>query len=546
MAISPSTNLKLLKVPLTLNNKNQLTFSSKQAQFNYFNSLPKLEIDEISYIRKNSVIDYPDHIDNLLEYNYCIYQNENYGNKWFYAFITNMIYENDYCTKIYISTDVFQTWQFDLNFKQSFVEREMCSIDEDVPGFNLITENFEIGEVKQQKNYKFDDFKPLAVLAYADSQISIEDVGTSTTYNFNGGKYNGIFNGVLFIVSTQETLQEILNEINHKGNSDKIMTIFTIPKFACPDAINNDITNTDYFAISGDYDSPILEKTLDNVPNTLDGYTPRNQKLKTYPFTYLGFNPPNSTQKIYKFENFNGNPKFKIISEINQSPNICLIPQNYNGIENNTSDMCSLSGYPTLSWKTDYYNTWLAQNQTLLKLDYSRNNYNYEISKQKQDLKFWSNNISNALDLNASGVLSNSITSGIESGSLTTNHDYDIANTIAQVQKQQLLPDSGSLGSSNTTILGYDMLNIFSVYTIRKQFAEKIDKYFDMYGYSTNLLKVPNLNNRPNWNYIKTLGANILANIPQQDLQTIKNLFDNGITLWHNPNTFLDYSQNNR
>lgn len=59
MAIQPDTNLKLLKVPLTLDNKNQLTFASKQAQFNYFNSLPKLEIDEISYQRMNSVIEYP-------------------------------------------------------------------------------------------------------------------------------------------------------------------------------------------------------------------------------------------------------------------------------------------------------------------------------------------------------------------------------------------------------------------------------------------------------------------------------------------------------
>ena len=67
-----------------------------------------------------------------------------------------------------------------------------------------------------------------------------------------------------------------------------------------------------------------------------------------------------------------------------------------------------------------------------------------------------------------------------------------------------------------------------------------------MYGYSTNTLKIPNLNNRPNWNYIKTIGINIVADIPQEDLQTIKNIFDNGVTLWHKPTTFLDYSQNNR
>ncbi len=59
MAITPDTNIKLLKVPLELSNKNQLTFQNKQAQFNYFNSLPKIEIDKCNYQRKDSIIAFP-------------------------------------------------------------------------------------------------------------------------------------------------------------------------------------------------------------------------------------------------------------------------------------------------------------------------------------------------------------------------------------------------------------------------------------------------------------------------------------------------------
>lgn len=97
-------------------------------------------------------------------------------------------------------------------------------------------------------------------------------------------------------------------------------------------------------------------------------------------------------------------------------------------------------------------------------------------------------------------------------------------------------------------MIGYDKFdkNIFTRYTIKRQFAERIDKFFDMYGYLTNTVKIPNLNNRPNWNYVKTIGLNVIADIPQLDLQEIKYMFDNGITLWHNTATFLDYSQNNR
>ena len=119
---------------------------------------------------------------------------------------------------------------------------------------------------------------------------------------------------------------------------------------------------------------------------------------------------------------------------------------------------------------------------------------------------------------------------------------------MAQIERQKMLPDVVNMGSSNATLLGYNLVddNIFTRYSIKYQFAEKIDKYFDMYGYLTNTLKLPNLNNRPNWNYIKTIGANILGNLPQLDLAEIKQMFDNGVTLWHNTNTFLDYSQNNR
>ena len=128
------------------------------------------------------------------------------------------------------------------------------------------------------------------------------------------------------------------------------------------------------------------------------------------------------------------------------------------------------------------------------------------------------------------------------------NHDYFIKNQMAQIERQKMLPDVVNMGSSNATLLGYNLVddNIFTRYSIKYQFAEKIDKYFDMYGYLTNTLKLPNLNNRPNWNYIKTIGANILGNLPQLDLAEIKQMFDNGVTLWHNTNTFLDYSQNNR
>ena len=53
-------------------------------------------------------------------------------------------------------------------------------------------------------------------------------------------------------------------------------------------------------------------KTLLARSNSLDGYTPRNKKLLTYPYIYLGFNPQNGTKKIYRYEDFlNSTPSLK-------------------------------------------------------------------------------------------------------------------------------------------------------------------------------------------------------------------------------------------
>ena len=131
--VEPQTNLKLLKCPLTLDNKNQLTFASKEAQYNYFNSLPKIEIEDITYQRKDSLLYIEGDADSLLQYNYCMYQNENFGNKWFYAFITDVRYLAEESTELKLVTDAFQTWQFDIVWKESFIEREMLSSNDDTP-----------------------------------------------------------------------------------------------------------------------------------------------------------------------------------------------------------------------------------------------------------------------------------------------------------------------------------------------------------------------------------------------------------------------------
>lgn len=298
-------------------------------------------------------------------------------------------------------------------------------------------------------------------------------------------------------------------------------------------------------------ENPIIESLI-STPTSLDGYTPRNQKLRTYPYLYLGFNPQNGSQKVYRYEDFaNGSPSFKIMSEINPNPTVQFIPQNYRGQSGDSlSDNASMNGYPTISYKNDVFNTWLAQNSQIVSLQMQQEQFNYEVKSIKGGTDMLGD-IGKMLSGDVGSMVSGFtgyINHGTDLIATDKNHDFYIKQQMAQIEKQKLLPDNASLSSSNATLLGYDLFsqNIFTRYNIQRQFAERIDKFFDMYGYLTNTVKIPNLNNRPNWNYVKTIGANILGNIPQYDLQAIKDIFDKGVTLWHNPSTFLDYSQNNR
>lgn len=155
-----NTNIKLLKIPLELDNKNQLLFNNANEQFNYFNSQPFLLVENTSYQRKNNIIRFPAYIDDIINYNYCMYQNENYSDKWFYAFVTDMKYINDNMTEISLTTDVFQTWQFDIIYKKMFVERE--HVNDDIVGLHTLPENLETGEyiIDETKYYNgLDNYK---------------------------------------------------------------------------------------------------------------------------------------------------------------------------------------------------------------------------------------------------------------------------------------------------------------------------------------------------------------------------------------------------
>lgn len=186
--IVPQGKIRLVHCPLTLDNKNQITFSNTQAQLDYFLSLDHVDLDSSTYVRRDNYIRFNDFPENIMDYNYCMYQNNGYSGRWFFAFVTRKEYINDNMCYVYLQTDSFQTWQFNMNFKPSFVEREM--ILDDSIGNNLVPEGLETGEHTPQLYYSTGHLNPVYIVAYAEDEF--------------GHRYNGIFSGIQYYAFSDE------------------------------------------------------------------------------------------------------------------------------------------------------------------------------------------------------------------------------------------------------------------------------------------------------------------------------------------------------
>ena len=78
--VTPSTDFLLLKCPLEVDQQNQLTFNSFEAQEQYFRSLPHIELTDFTYQRKDGTVRFPAVFEQIRNYNYVMYKNVAYGN----------------------------------------------------------------------------------------------------------------------------------------------------------------------------------------------------------------------------------------------------------------------------------------------------------------------------------------------------------------------------------------------------------------------------------------------------------------------------------
>lgn len=526
--VVPSSNIILIQTPFEIDYKNNLTFSNSTSQLSYFNSLPHTDITDATYQRKEGVIRYPALIDNILSYNYCMYQNENFSNKWFFAFIKSMEYVNNNVTNISIETDVWQTYQFDLTFKKSFVERE--HVNNDSVGIHTIPEGLETGEYISNAHVIDDHMNNIMEdLTYVMStNVSLYDTDSSGKFiPVTGGLYNGIYSGSKYYQLEEGGINAKLQALAQTGQIDSVNGLFIAPKELAhivsdmsPQIRNSTAPETYTNAISKQY--------------TLNGYTPKNNKLLTGDYNYLLVSNNSGNAVNMKYEDFSGsNCTFKIDMAITPGCSIRMIPTNYKGNAEADEYGINMGKLPICSYNADMYTNWLTQN--------SVNIAGVTISSDDINIGMAS---SNAVLGTIGNVASGNYVGAVNSA---VNGAGAIGNALIAKKQHELIPPQTRGNLNGGDVITSEGKNTFHFYkmSIKEEYAKIIDNYFDMFGYLVNDVKIPNITGRRNWNYIKTIDINITGNIIQDDLQKIKNIFNNGVTLWHNPSTYLDYSQNN-
>ena len=546
--VTPNTEVRLVQVPIEINEKNQINFETATAQYNYFNGLTKKVYNNFTYQRKDGTITVPECVDDIYLYNYVMYRNIGFSNKWFYAYIVESSFSSPNSTTIKIKTDVFQTWQFDLTYEPVFVERE--HVNNDTIGAHTVPEGMDVGEyvinnihaLEPNMIVKDAGNNPINASMLICFQVTelLTGMYVNTTRNINR-TYSGLS---IFGVESYDDASKIVAGYDYLGrnaNESAIVSIFMAPKeffqgcHTQPATFNysdsNTYTVTIHTPVGNSYASTLLETQTVSMNGTIDGYTPKNNKLFTYPYNYLYVTNNAGNDAVFHYEDFLSNtPKFYMAGTLGQGCSIKLAPVNYKHLGTAQSPTeayaygLSASKYPVCAWKSDYYTNWLAQNTGNIAAKL--------ISSYGSGL--------------AMGTLFSGGNVGMGVAMAGVNLAQNAISAYAEDAKAKIMPDQAH-GNANCSDVNFAWRKCFTALnmSVRAEYARIIDDFFSRFGYKVNVVKMMNIKGRTNWNYVKTIECYIKANIPQEDLIELQSMFDNGVTFWHNASTFGDYSQSN-
>ena len=583
MATIKSTLFLCKNVDLDPEYNYTIDFDNEDAQKAYFDEKIEHIIPEenYSYIRETERIKVEKNIDDLFGINYLMYENKN---KRYYGFITNKEYVNPECTRLTFKLDVFQSYMFDYEIDESFIDREhqdRFNID-GTPIYNTQDENVNYG--KKYKQVAKHDLKHNAIertnadgskTTWKDGYMILVSIEKWDGDTFKNSITQGNFLENPFYCYAFPMVEEIRTAIDGtqtksfapsinnniqlvSGSTTKVMKEFGM--LLKSDEIKTDKVKAIYFTSHVEQINDITDDTgipTFNVGNilelkfTVDGETISfpclrvfgqssgqfNSITKNVQFDISTLSKDNLKNKKFETKLFT-NPFYYLQLDNKQTQPLTLLNE-YLPNEINVKVKTIQNIMPKSMYEIDGYlnNTTHERLVDASIVDLPLLNDAY-LNYMQQNKASATAGIAVAGVQTIAGLALGAITGGIGlavAGSSVLSFGGQIANELIKREDLKQTPDNVKAEGNNGyfTLASHEQGLSLIEYSITDEYQDKIFKYLFHYGYKCNDFKKPDTRSRYYFNYIKTIGVNLKTNIDADVKNEIASIYNNGITIWH-------------
>lgn len=520
---TPITTLTLYRTELQPDN----VVMDWEAHLAHLQHADKYPVLNCTFQRQNREMRLPLSMDIAGRYNYGSFENNGMR---YYCFITDMEYVNDNMTKASYTIDWWHTYQQDIVYKPSFIERKIVSAEDDVFAKYTASESVEV-----------------------DRWVLLQIDGT----NREPYRYVEIDNGIPRQPDVTRTSYGPLETAVHVETGDDISQIFQ--------RITQMLTRTDNIeSLHGVWAIPCsvplgttggqINKYTLTLPTTIDGSRRiKNKKSLLSPYCFVGCYSSDGGSATWQIQDIcTDGETIKCCVEYSllPTPELLGYPDVAFGKPNDDALMsiaCDNLPQPTIAINAvTISNTlklignivgigsaaWMSNSQVGMAL--SRDP---ALTKNKRG---GGGAVSNKALANVSynQQMIEAAAAGNVGGAVVS-----MADTALHMQAIAGTKGAGASASAQLMTVGLN----FALFIPDPEAFRAVDDYFTRYGYAIGEIQDIELHNRSIWDYIKTNDASIsVPNAPVEAETAIKDMFDSGLTIFHSSAYFKRYDLDNQ
>lgn len=590
------TSIDLLSgVPWQSDYKHVRYFSSKSEQDSYFNSRTVIKsFDSAKVVRTANQFSMlltltPAQANKV---SYLKFTNGNLDNKIYYCFVKGISYEADDRCRLFVEIDFYQTFLFDVSFKNSYIERQHGNV-------TLIEDNLALGQ--ELITYNISETFP-----YKD-YVFIVIVANENLLGATGGGWK-----ITSYAGAPSALYHYVVPIKIGGNSNDASMVYTdtgVPFFnwfelfsTMQDTWANKIVSayiTKYcglnFIVNGlniTYPDPDKVKffgTENNTGKVLRGMfqvenvkeydtttfslskaglpSGFNPKLGQYPYNKVVISTVNGQQLELKPQFIDGDSiNIRMYGSLGISNKVAFSVENYalNGVSGSDQKLNCILIDDTpqlLPIIVDQYAAYVQGNANSLMASRraSANDWqtSLKVAERTADTNVATTGI-NGLGNTAGGLLSGNpfsalnnatqamtstassmlqgATQMLNAGDIGKNNFENLVNN-QQAMLSDLLavpPNTKSMGGNSFFEFGNFAYPLRATWkTVNNDDGARLTNYFNTFGYKVNRYTSINFDSRSTYNYVKTIDCVVTGNLNQSILDVFKRIFNNGVFLHH-------------